>query len=138
MTGIVDDILEITDDILGIRDDLGAEKHSVFIFTRTWSGSRLGEGTKTDSQTQILPTPALIDHSHNLRLKEGGRIRQGDIMVKYISKQSFPDESVFDNSTSGKNIEKYILINNRLYTVINIVEEHVYWNIQVRKTSKKL
>lgn len=136
--GVVSDILAVTDTILGLRDSLGAVKHPVFLFTRTWSGARLGEGTKTDTQVQILPSPALLDYSHSLRLKEGGRIRQGDLMVKSISKQSFPDESVLDGSTTAKNIEKYYLINNRLYTVISIVEGHVTWAVQVRKTNKKL
>ena len=136
--GIVTDVLAVTDDILGLRDSLGAAKHSVFILTRVWSGTRLGEGTKTDTQEQILPTPALLDYSHSLRLKEGGRIRQGDLMIKSVSKQSYPNESELDNSTTAKNIEKYYLINSRLYTVISIVEGHVTWAIQVRKTNKKL
>ena len=136
--GVIDDVLAVTDDILGLRDSLGAVKHPVFILTRTWSGLRLGEGTKTDTQTQILPSPALLDYSHSLRLKEGGRIRQGDLMVKSISKKSFPDESFFDSSTTAKNIEKFFLINNRLYTSISIVEGHVTWAVQVRKTNKKL
>ena len=137
MSGIVDDILGVTDEILGLRDDLGATKHLVFILTRTWSGTRLASGTATDTKIQILPTPFIVDFSHDLRVREGGKIKQGDLLLKHISKQSHPNESSIDASSSAKNIKKFYYINNRLYQVISITESYVYWNIQVRKTNKQ-
>jgi hypothetical protein len=135
---IVDDVLSITDDILGLRDDLGAIKHHVYIVTRTWPATK-GVGSYVETVEQVLPTPFLQDYSQDLRVREGGNIRQGDIMIKHISKQSYPLEVAVDCSVDdSKKVEKYYKINNRLYEVINVKEEYVYWNVQVRKTLKKV
>lgn len=138
MTGIVEDILSITDDLLGLRDELGATKHLVYIVTRTWAGDRVGRGEKTDVAVQILPTPFLVDYSHSLKLQEGGKVKQGDVFAKHISKQSYPNESDIDCSSSAKNIEKFYKIDNRLYNVIYVKSDYVYWNIQLRKTNERL
>jgi hypothetical protein len=135
---IVQDILSITDDILGLRDDLGATKHLVYLFTRTWPATK-GVGIPVDAEVQVLPTPFLQDYSQDLRAREGGNVRQGDIIIKHISKQSYPTEDLVDCSVvDAKKVEKYYKINNRLYEVINVKEDYVYWNVQVRKTLKKL
>lgn len=135
---IVDDVLSITNDILGLRDELGAIKHHVYIFTRTWPETK-GIGIPVDTEVQVLPTPFLQDYSQDLRVREGGNIRQGDIILKHISKQAYPTEDLIDCSVSNpKTMEKYYKINNRLYEVINVKQDYVYWNVQVRKTIKKL
>ena len=137
MSGIVEDILSITDDILGLRDELGAIKHPVFILTRTWSGTERGDGAPTDMTTQILPTPYVVDLSHNLNIREGGTIRQGDVLVKHISKQSYATEDLIDCSVPNKLTEKYYFINNKLYTVVSVTSDYVYWNVLLRASSKK-
>jgi hypothetical protein len=78
--GIVDDILAISNDILSIRDEIGAIKHHIFIMERKWTEAR-GKGSFVDTKTQILPTPYLVDYSHDLRLKETGLIKQGDLII---------------------------------------------------------
>jgi hypothetical protein len=134
---IVEDVLSITDDILGLRDELGAIKHKVYIVTRTWPEVK-GVGAYVEEVAQILPTPFLQDYSQDLRVREGGNIRQGDIVLKHISKQSYPSEDKIDCSVpDSKKMEKYYKINNRLYEVVNVKEDYVYWNVQVRKTIKK-
>lgn len=135
---IVSDVLSITDDILGLRDDIGAIKHHVYLFTRTWSVTK-GVGTPVDTEVQVLPTPFLQDYSQDLRAREGGSVRQGDIIVKHISKQSYPTEDLIDCSVANSTTtERYYKINNRLYEVVNVKEDYVYWNVQVRKTIKKI
>lgn len=133
--GIVDDVLSISNDILGLRDELGAIKHHIFILERKWTEER-GKGKFTDTKTQILPTPYLVDYSHDLRLKESGLIKQGDLILKMISKKTYKkdqiDCSVLDNKT-----EKYYLIENNLYEVVGITEDYVTYNVQIRKTIKK-
>lgn len=137
MPGIVDEILGCTDEILGIRDDLGATKHKVYLLTRIWEGEEIGDGNPIDSISQILPTPYLIDFSHDLRIREGGKIKQGDLMLKHISKQSYPSEKMIDCSVSDRKTEKFYYIDNQIYEVISVHEDYVYWNVQVRKTIKK-
>ena len=135
MTGIVEDILSITDDILGLRDDLGAKKSNVYILTRTWLEERVGKGEYSDETAQILPTPYLVDLSHDKRLRQGGNIKQGDILVKHISKQSYPNESDINCKDADKMVEKFYVIDGCRYRVISIVQDYVYWNVQLRKTN---
>lgn len=137
MSSIVDDILECTDDILGIRDELGATKHLVYILTRVWDGSERGDGNASDTTIQIKPSPQIVDYSHSLRLREGGKIREGDIVLKHLSKQTYTEESMIDCSVDDKLTEKYYYINGRLYNVIDITSDYVYWNVHVRKASKQ-
>lgn len=137
MSDIVNDILGCTDEILGLRDELGATKHKVYILTRTWTGSEPGDGAAQDSITQVLPTPYLVDYSHSLRLREGGKIREGDILLKHLSKETYTEESMIDCSVESRNVEKYYYINGRLYTVISITSHYVYWNVLVRKASRQ-
>lgn len=137
MSDIVKDILSCTDDILSLRDDIGAIKHHVYILHRIWTGTELGSGSATDTITQILPTPYIVDCSHSLRIKEGGKVKEGDLIIKNISKQSYTEEKEIDCSVINKNEEKYYYINERLYTVISVTSGYVTWNVQVRKSAKQ-
>jgi len=134
--GIVDDILSVTNDILGLRDDLGAIKHPIYILTRVWSGSERGSGTPSDSVTQLLPTPYLVDLSHNMNLREGGTLKQGDLLLKMISKKTY-QESQIDCSTGDSLTEKWYYVKGLLYEVVSVTEEYVYFNVQVRKATKQ-
>lgn len=137
MSNIVNEILSCTDEILGLRDDLGAIKHLVYILTRVWSGTELGKGTALDSIAQILPTPYVVDYSHSLKIREGGKIKEGDIVLKMLSKQTYTEESMIDCSVTDKKTEKYYYINGRLYNVISVTSDYVYWNVHIRKSAKQ-
>jgi len=137
MPSIVDDIKSCTDDILGIRDDLGALKHPIYILTRTWDGQEIGDGTAVDNTAQILPTPYLVDYSHSIKIREGGAIREGDIVLKMISKQSYPNESDIDCTTATAKIEKFYYIDGKMYEVVSVTSEYVYWNVHLRRTAKQ-
>lgn len=119
--------------ILSVRDLLGAEKHKQYILTRTWSGTKPGDGNAVDTKLLINPSPRIVDFSHDKRVLEGGNFKRGDILLKMVSKQTFPNESQIDGSSDAKNIEKFYLINNRLYTVISVTEDYIWWNVQIRK-----
>ena len=137
MTGIVEDILEDVDDILGIRDDLGAKKDNVYILTRTWTG-QIGRGSAVDVAVQMLPTPYVKDYSHSLKLSNNGSIKQGDLLIRMISKKTYTAETDIDLSVANPDTtEKFYYINGRLYNMINIVESYVTWNVLVRKASKQ-
>ena len=124
------------DSVLGVRDCIGAALHPVYIYTRTWGGEQPGDGNFEESSEQILPTPQIKDYSHDLRITEGGVVKQGDIILRNISKNQYPNESEIDCSTDGRNIEKYYLINERLYTVIHVKEDYLTWHVHLRKRSE--
>lgn len=134
MTGLIDDLLGSVDDILGVRDSVGAVLHPVFMVTRTWTGTQPGEGTFADVSVQVLPSPGIKEFSHDVRLREGGFIKQGDIILRGVSRNLYA-ESDIDNSTAAKNIEKFYQLDNRLYTVIHVKENYLTWDVQIRKLS---
>ena len=125
------------DSILGIRDCIGAVIHPVYIVAREWSGEEPGDGQSTETENQILPTPQIKDYSHDLRLTEGGSVKQGDIILRNISKTQYPTEAEIDCSTDSRSIEKYYLINDRYYTVIHVKEDYLVWHVHLRKRSEE-
>jgi hypothetical protein len=136
MVPVYDDLLGDVDSILGIRDDLGVALHPVFIVTRTWSaGTELGEGDYSDTELQMLPSPRIKEFADDYKIKEGGAIQQGDIMLKMISKQSYPKRSDVDCSVDQQFIEKFYKINDIFYRVIFVWEQHVTWNVHLRRVS---
>lgn len=137
MPSIIEDVLACTDEILGIRDDIGAVKHPIYVLTRTWSGTERGNGTPVDSIEQILPTPYIVDLFANIRLREGGKVQEGDLMMKTISKQSYPSKDFITLKVPNNKTEKFYYINNKLYEVIHVSEKYVYWNVHIRLTAKQ-
>lgn len=134
---IVDDVRSMADEILGVRDEIGAVKRPVFILTRTWSGSERGEGAATDVSVQVLPSPLVKDFSHDLRVREGGNIKQGDQLIKSISQESYPNETDVNCTVTQKNVERWYYIDGHLYEVISVRRRYVTWDVQVRKTAKQ-
>lgn len=134
MAGLVDDIKAVVDDILGIRDEIGALKHPIYILTRTWPGQK-GVGTPVDTTEQILPSPNLVDLSLRITPKEAGNVKQGDILLKMISKNKYTEAQI--NCSSGNAlVEKWYYIGGHLYEVVNVVEDYVYFNVLLKKTIK--
>lgn len=133
--GVIDDVLSITDEVLGLRDDLGAALAVVNIVTRTWTGATLGQGTGSEVTARILPTPRIVNLKNDYKLMTAGMVQQGDIMLKYISKESYTSRAMIDNVSSTKNVEKFYEVGGILYKVIDIEESYVYWNVQLRRLS---
>jgi len=125
------------DKILGVRDSIGANLHDVFIITRCWSGEEIGDGRVKESKLQVKPTPRIKDFSHNLRVTEGGSVKQGDLLLKGISKSKFPERRSIDLCSDDDLVEKFYEIDCNLYRVISVVEKHLTWNVQVRRLSNQ-
>lgn len=134
--GIISDLLPAIDSILGVRDDIGAVIQPVYFVTRTWSGGAIGEGTPTDAEVQMLPSPGLKNFSHDVRLREGGVIKAGDIILQNVSKNSY-NEAELDGTSSGDGVEKLYRVGEKLYQVINVVEKYVTWDVQLRALSNQ-
>lgn len=142
--GIIDSLLEVTDDILGVRDDVGAVIDPVFLVTRSWyrdtartiPSSRVGDGYAKDTETQMLPSPALKNYSQDVRLREGGAVKSGDIILKNVSRQS-QSEATLDASTGVPYQEKLYRVGDKLFQVINIMKSYVTFDVQLRELTNQ-
>lgn len=135
MSGIVDDLRLNVNGILKIRDDIGAALKTVFMVTRTWSGTELGDGTSVEVRAQMLPSPRVVEFKSDVRIKEGGFVKVGDILLKMVSRQNFPHENMVDGTSEVPNIEKFYEVGGVLYRVINVATKHLTWNILLRPIS---
>lgn len=130
---LIADLLGSLDPILGIRDAIGAALKPVYIVTRAWSGSAIGDGSYTEVKTQMLPSPKIVDYSQSVKIQSGGFYEQGDIVLKYISKNAYPTKSDIDCSLSNIKKEKFYLVGTDYYRVISITEDYLTWSVQLRR-----
>lgn len=141
--GIQDALLPVIDDILCAVESVGAFIKKVSLVTRTWYtdadkttlATTVG-GYATDVIVAMHPNPTMKDYSQDIRLREGGAVKQGDIILKNVSKNQYAEEDL-DGSTSAPNIEKFYLVGAKLYQVINVTEELVTWRVQLREMSNQ-
>jgi len=131
------DILEALtgciDEILAIPGAMGAVIHDVYLLTRTWQGGEPGDGHAVDVVEEVLPTPQIVDVAHDVRLTEAGAIKQGDLIIKNISKNRYPTADIVDCSTEDKRVEKFYLIDEKVYQVIHVKEGYLTWDVHIRK-----
>lgn len=135
---LLDSLKDCIDSVLGVRDCVGAVLHPVSILTRVWDGERPGDGTATEETEEIKPSPEIVDYGHDIRLMEGGAVKQGDIIIRGISKNKYPDESMVDCRLlegEGINTERFYFINDRFYTVIHVKDKYLTWDVHLRKRS---
>lgn len=132
---LIDSLKGCTDSVLGVRDSIGAVKAEARIVTRTWSGSYPGDGTFTDSEVRILPSPHVVDLSNNVRLIQAGVVQLGDIELRSISKNKYPDKTVLDSTSPSRNVEKFYRLGESIYQIIMIREKYLTWSVMLRKTT---
>lgn len=133
MSGIRDSLTDCVDDILAIRQDIGAELATVDFVTRVWSGQRIGDGSFSDTLERMFPLPCIKDLSHDVRLTEGGSIKQGDLILTGVSRNQYPDEEKLRTDTGLRNVEKFYKIGPHYYRTMHIKERLVTWDVHVRK-----
>lgn len=136
-------LLGNVDAILGVRDSIGAIIQPVYFLTRTWYCDKgltkmagQPEGFAKDTIERLLPSPGMKQFNQDIRLREGGSIKAGDIILKSISRSKFK-ESDLDGSTCAKNIQKFFVIGDKLYQVINVTQRYVTFNVQVRELTNQ-
>jgi hypothetical protein len=140
---IIDSLLPCVDDILGVRDCIGAVIKPVFFLTRTWFSDEAKtipalapEGFASEVVVQMLPSPAMKDYSQDVRLREGGSVKAGDIILKDISKSKYAEANL-DGSSPSANVEKLFLVGTKVYQVINVTEQYVTFSVQLRQLSNQ-
>lgn len=81
----VSDILGDVDEIRSIRGDLGLCPCAVYVRVTTWSGSYLGQGTKSETDTRItLPggtNPKVRRVAYKETVAGGGKYQEGDYRI---------------------------------------------------------
>lgn len=145
MPGIIASLLGSVDSILGVRDNMGAATQPIHIVTRTWyadagfttNATQVGEGYPKDTQVALLPSPGIKNFSQNIHLREGGAVQQGDIILANVSKNKYPTKDSLMNTTAQPNVELFYLVNDKLYTVINVAEKYITWDVQIRELSNQ-
>jgi hypothetical protein len=141
--GIINAMLPAIDSILAVRDSVGAVIKPVYFVTRQWytdSGLTMAatqpEGFAKDSVVQLLPSPGMKNFNQDVRLREGGAIKAGDIILKDISANKF-QEADLDGTTPNKGVSKFYLIGVKLYQVINVTRKYVTFDVQVRELTNQ-
>ena len=120
---------------LKIRDDLGVQIADVYIVERSWSGQREGDGELLDTLTKIVPTPQIMDYSHDVRIQQGGSYKSGDLILKSIPLDAYTEEEL-RTDTGDDTTVKYIKVGNHFYRTVHVKEKTVCWDIHITKVSE--
>ena len=137
MSNTVDSLKGCINSVLGVRDKIGAALAPCKIVTRTWSGNEIGHGHYSDSEVGISPSPRIVDYGHSLSLREAGQYKSGDLLLRQISKQSFPNESDIDGRSGQSNVEKFYRVGSKRYQVIHIKDNHLWWDVHLRPITER-
>lgn len=142
--GLVKSLLPVVDQILGVRDSIGAVIQPVSFLTRTFYldaaktlPAKQPEGKyATDVVVQMLPTPSLKAFAQDIRLREGGAIKSGDLILKGVSGNKFK-QSDLDGSSPAPNVLKLFLVGDKLYQVVNVSQRYVTFDVQIRELTNQ-
>ena len=119
---------------LKVREDLGVSHREVSIIKRVWAGKHPGDGKAKDTVKKISPTPIIKEIAHDIRIMEGGAVKQGDLIISQILKKDYPLESDVDGKSDEKNIEYLYKVGDYYYNCIHVKDKFDTWNVQVRRT----
>ncbi len=132
-----DDLIPILDDIRRdvIDTAVGLRLDDVVVRRRVWSGRSLGQGTATDTDTELDPRPKVHDPPPKARYTEPGRYDEGDRVVDKISLTY--TRAQLDGGTLAANEEFYWLVNDLAYRVISVEDEYLGWRVHLRKMRER-
>ena len=129
----LDCVKKAADAALSAAEGAGLVKAKVYFFTRVWGGERVGDGKATESKLLMSPTPQIVDLADDLRLREGGVVKQGDIILKNVSMISYPRVELLDLTRDDKVTEKFYEIDGALYTVVHVKKNYATWDVHLRR-----
>lgn len=140
---LIASLLPNVDAILGVRDSIGAVIQPTYFLTRTWYTSSAystqsvdKSGFAKDVTVQMLPSPQIVDLAQDIKTKAGGVVKNGDIMLKGVSRNSF-NEAALDGSSPAKNVEKLYVVGVKVYQVVKVTEKYVTWNIVLKELTNQ-
>lgn len=134
---VIASLLPDLNSILGVRDQVGAALKPVEIVTWTWSGREIGDGDKVVTKVPVTPSPRIVEFAADSRVLQGGAVKAGDIMLKMISKATFPTLVQVDGSVPSRKVEKFYDVGGVQYQVIGVTEKHLTWNVHLRRRSSQ-
>lgn len=141
--GLIAGLLPGIDAALGVRDSIGAVIQPVSLVTRTYfldlektRPAGAPEGFMLEQIERVLPSPRIVSFSQDIRLREGGAIKAGDVQLKGISKNKYRLPQL-DGTTSAPNVLRLYQIGAKLYQVINVTEQYVTWDVMLRELTNQ-
>lgn len=132
---LISDLIPVVDQARKMIEQTGFRIHKVEFIHITWPLKR-GIGTPTITRTLLNPQPKILKYTLEQIIQSGGALIAGDLEISKISKtytlvqlmgSELPDTQEF-----------FWAINDELYSSIGYQERPIGWNIQVRKTNRKL
>ena len=134
---VVSRLRERVNGILEVRDRIGAALKDVYLVTNTWSGTQLGDGDVMSAKVLVGPSPRVVEFRSDNRVTQGGLVKSGDILLKMISKQTYPTVDLIDGTSSSQNVDRFYEVGGVKYTVLEVTEKHLYWNVLLRRRSNQ-
>lgn len=138
MAGIIDSLLPAIDSILGVRDAVGAVIKPVYLVTRTWyadsaylTQATAIDGYAKDTEIQMFPSPQLVDLTQKNRVREGGSYKDGDILLKNVSKNSYSEADLASTSASP-NVQQFMRVGEQMFQIVGITPSYVTWDVHLR------
>lgn len=129
---IKESLLKSIDSILAVRDSVGGVIQESFLITRTWSGSRIGDGDFVDEENPLKPSPGIKDIALDIRANSAGFFQAGDLYLMNVSKNLYTKEDL-RTDTKNPSVEKFIKVGEDLYRTVHIKEKLVVWDVHIRK-----
>lgn len=136
MTNLVQRLRAKADRFFSVRERVGY-KQKVFLLTRTWQGPRVGVGSPVDAVVRIKPAPGIRDLSHRRQVTTHGQTIEGDIVLTGIAFNNY-NEELLGNTTNTPLTEKFYLIDGKTYSVANVSQKFVSWEVVLKKANKSL
>lgn len=140
---LIASLLPNVDAILGVRDSIGAVIRPVYFLTRTWYTTSTFQTQSTDVGgfakdvvEQLLPSPQIVDLTQDIKVKAGGVVKNGDIILKGVSRNSF-NESDLDGTSPANNVECLYIVGAKVYQVVKVTEKYVTWNIVLKELTNQ-
>lgn len=129
--GLYNAIIPSLNTILGIREQL-AYKGRVYYVTRTYDAQGL---TYTDTEVEITPVPNVYERSEIFKNRNFGSGEYGDIVVKSISKATYPDGTVLETKTDPAQplVNHLYRFKESYYTCIKVKEKLFTWQLELLK-----
>lgn len=137
MSKLIPSMIGNIDSILAVRDSIGAPIQHSYLVTRSWSGGKLGLGDPVETKQQILPSPRVVQFAADSKFFDGGVIKQGDILLKMISKNKYPTENLLDCVAESEAVEKFYVVGDVEFQILNLREKHLTWDAHLRRRSRQ-
>jgi len=147
-SNLVDSLLSVVDDLRGsLHPAMGVRQWRVFVRLRTWSGGRVGAGSPTDVDTELLPQPLVESDDRYLAVESGGLDEMGSIMLSEISLTYTEDELDGGSNVAGREV-LYVLsdalggqaLSDRLYQLMEPPKpdrvKTIGWVVKLRRSTE--